>query len=75
MNPINMITLEGPDLSGKTTLYETIHKLSDYRWNIQDRSALSMLVYARLYGRNDYHHVENLKAELANLNNIMILML
>lgn len=70
-----MITLEGPDLSGKTTLYESIHKLSDYKWNIQDRSALSMLVYSRLYGRNDFYHVENLKAELANLNNIMIILL
>ena len=70
-----MLTLEGPDLSGKTTLYESIHKLSNYRWNIQDRSALSMLVYARQYGRDDFYYVENLKAELSNLNNVMILLL
>lgn len=73
--PINQITLEGPDLSGKTTLYQKLHEKSGYRWNIQDRSSLSMIVYARLYGRSDYFHVESLKRELSNLNNIMILLL
>ena len=73
--PINQITLEGPDLSGKTTLYQKLHEKSDYFWNIQDRSSLSMIVYARLYGRSDYFHVESLKRELSNLNNVMILLL
>ena len=73
--PINQITLEGPDLSGKTTLYQKLHEKSGYFWNIQDRSSLSMIVYARLYGRSDYFHVESLKRELSNLNNIMILLL
>jgi hypothetical protein len=73
--PINQITLEGPDLSGKTTLYQKLHEKSGYHWNIQDRSSLSMIVYARLYGRSDYFHVESLKRELSNLNNIMILLL
>ena len=73
--PINQITLEGPDLSGKTTLYQKIHEASNYCWNIQDRSSLSMIVYARLYGRNDYFHVEALKRDLSNFNNVMILLL
>jgi thymidylate kinase len=73
--PINQITLEGPDLSGKTTLYQKLHEKSGYHWNIQDRSSLSMIVYARLYGRSDYFHVESLKRALSNLNNIMILLL
>jgi hypothetical protein len=73
--PINQITLEGPDLSGKTTLYQQIHEASNYSWNIQDRSSLSMIVYARLYGRNDYFHVEALKRDLSNFNNVMILLL
>jgi thymidylate kinase len=73
--PINQITLEGPDLSGKTTLYQKIHEASNYCWNIQDRSSLSMIVYARLYGRNDYFHVESLKRDLSNFNNVMILLL
>jgi len=75
MNPINQIILEGPDLSGKTTLYQQIHNLTDYRWNIQDRSSLSMLVYAKLYGRSQFTHIESLKSELYNLNNFMILLL
>lgn len=70
-----MISLEGPDLSGKTTLYNELHKASSYRWNIQDRSSLSMLVYARLYSRDDFFLVENLKNELLNLNNIIIILL
>ena len=74
-SPINQIILEGPDLSGKTTLYNLLHKRSGYAWNIQDRSSLSMIVYARLYGRDDYFHVESLKSELSNLNNVVILLL
>lgn len=74
-NPINRIILEGPDLSGKTTLYNQIHKASNFRWNVQDRSALSMLVYSRLYGRSEFAHVENLNQELNNLNNQIIILL
>ena len=74
-NLINQIILEGPDLSGKTSLYENIHNLTQYRWNIQDRSALSMLVYAKLYNRDEFSHVEALNAELNNLNNFMVLLL
>ena len=73
--PIEKIIIEGPDLSGKTTLYNKIHEISKYRWNIQDRSALSMLVYAKMYERDTFHLVENLKQELFNLNNQIILLL
>ena len=73
--PINKIILEGPDLSGKTTLYENIHKATGYKWNIQDRSALSMLVYAKLYERPEFVHVERLNEELNNLNNQIIILL
>jgi len=73
--PINYIFLEGPDLSGKTTMYEKIHKHSNYRWNIQDRSALSMLVHAKYYGRDTFSAVEQLRSEIYNLNNIMIILL
>lgn len=73
--PINQIILEGPDLSGKSTLYQKLHDASDYCWNIQDRSSLSMVVYARLYNKNDYFHVQALKEELANLNNVMFILI
>jgi len=73
--PNNYIFIEGPDCSGKTTLYEMIHKQSGYQWNIQDRSALSMLVHARYYGRDTFNHVEQLKKELYNINNQLIVCL
>ena len=73
--PIDYIFIEGPDCSGKTTLYEMIHKASGYQWNIQDRSALSMLIHAKYYGRNTFNHIEQLKRELYNLNNQIIICL
>ena len=51
MLQIENITIEGPDLSGKTTLYNNIHKQTNYRWNIQDRSMMSMLAHAIFYDR------------------------
>ena len=73
--PIDYIFIEGPDCSGKTTLFEMIHKASDFQWNIQDRSALSMLIHAKYYGRDTFRHVEQLKRELYNLNNQLIICL
>lgn len=73
--PINYIFIEGPDCSGKTTLYEMIHKESGYQWNIQDRSALSMLIHARYYGRDTFNHIEQLKKELYNINNQLVICL
>ncbi len=73
--PIDYIFIEGPDCSGKTTLYEMIHKETGYRWNIQDRSALSMLIHARYYGRDTFNHIEQFKRELHNLNNQLIICL
>ena len=73
--PVNYLIIEGPDLSGKTTLYNSIHKATGYRWNIQDRSALSMLIHAKFYNREQFSHVENLRKELLCLNNHMIILL
>ena len=50
---IDNIVLEGADCSGKTTLFEVLHKDTNYAYNIQDRSNLSMYIYANLYGRNN----------------------
>jgi hypothetical protein len=73
--PIEKIIIEGPDLAGKTTLFNKMHEISNFRWNIQDRSALSMLIYAKMYKRDTFHLVENLKKELFNLNNQIILLI
>lgn len=52
MLSIRNITLEGTDCSGKSTLYNNIHRATKFKWNIQDRSQLSMLCYARQWGRD-----------------------
>ena len=73
--PTNYLILEGPDLAGKTTFYQALHKASRYSWNIQDRSCLSMIIHANQYDRPDFVHKENFKRELLNLNNRFIILL
>ena len=70
MIPVEKIILEGPDLSGKTTLFNRLHQATNFKWNIQDRSTLSMLVYAKLYNRDQFCYVENLNKELNNRNEV-----
>ena len=72
--PVNKIALEGADLSGKTTLYNEIHKKSGFKWNIDDRSGLSMCVYSELYNRDDFYIRKNLELEMSNLNNQFLLL-
>jgi len=73
--PVNKVILEGPDLSGKTSFYNELHRLTGYKWNIQDRSTLSMLVYAKLYKRDTFIEVERLNKELNDLNNKIVILL
>ena len=73
--PTNYLNIEGPDLAGKTTMFANLHEMTGYRWNIHDRSGVSMLVYAKLYGRDTFALVENLKSEFHNLNNRFLFML
>lgn len=77
MLAIRNITLEGPDCVGKSTLYNNIHRATNFRWNIQDRSQLSMLCYARQYGR--LNEVDKWRRELnsflLDLNNRLVVLL
>ena len=75
MLPINYVIIEGTDLSGKTTLYNSIHKSTGFKYNIQDRSCLSMLCYAKLYGRPEDVHRERLLREISDLNNFIVILL
>ena len=72
---LNNITLEGPDLAGKTSIYTAIHELTDFRYNIQDRSELSMLCYSELYGRDTTIWHKRLRDRLNRLNDRMIVIL
>ncbi len=72
---LRSVTIEGPDCSGKTTLYYGIHKLTNFKWNIQDRSTLSMLCYAKMYGRDVSVWRRLLDEELKVINNAVIVLL
>ena len=47
------INIEGSDCSGKTTLFNQLHRETNFKYNIQDRSCMSMYVYSKLYERDD----------------------
>ena len=73
---IQDITLEGPDLSGKTRLYCDLHKLTSFKWNIQDRSEISMAIYSEMYKRPDSHlWWEKINEKLGNLNHRYVLLI
>ena len=75
---IENITLEGPDLAGKTSLYSGLHKKTGYRWDIRDRSFLSMVCYARQFNRGEDFVDEcrqRLHKFLSCLNNQLIILL
>jgi len=73
---IHTVCIEGPDLSGKSTLYNDIHKLSKYKWNIQDRAEVSMFCFSKYYDRKDserwHKEVQN---RLCDLNHRFVFLL
>lgn len=71
---LRSVTIEGPDCAGKTTLYKGIHKRTNFKWNIQDRSTLSMLCYAQMYGRDTSVWRRLLDEELRTINNAVIVL-
>lgn len=66
--PIKSVILEAPDCGGKSTLYKELHKATNFKYNIHDRSSLSMLCYARLYERDYEQHRQHLVNELCDIN-------
>ena len=70
------INIEGPDCSGKTTLYNRIHKSTNFKYNIQDRSCMSMFVYAKMYERkNSSIWFDKILDDLKRLDTLYILLL
>ncbi len=72
---LKTVVLEGVDCSGKTTAFRHIHKLTGFKWNIHDRSALSMLCYAVMYDRDVEHWRGLLKEEISDLNNAIVVLM
>lgn len=73
--PIRYLLVEGPDLAGKTTFISKLHKATNFSYNIQDRSCLSMLCYARQYGRDVEKQRQFLREELSDLNNFFVVLI
>ena len=70
------INIEGPDCSGKTTLYNRLHKATSFKYNIQDRSCMSMFVYAKMYEREDASlWFDKILDDLKRLDTLYILLL
>jgi thymidylate kinase len=70
------INIEGPDCSGKTTLYNKLHKATNFKYNIQDRSCMSMFVYAKMYEREDASlWFDKILEDLKRLDTLYILLL
>ena len=72
---LKTVVLEGVDCSGKTTAFSKIHKLTGFKWNIHDRSTLSMLCYALMYDRDVEHWRSLLNEELSDLNNVIVILM
>ena len=70
------ICLEGPDCSGKTTMFNKLHELTSFKYNIQDRSCLSMFAYSIMYDREDKDFwKEKLHSELKRLETLYVVMI
>lgn len=69
---LRTVLFEGPDCAGKTSAYRDVHRQTKFRWNIHDRSTLSMLCYAIQYKRDVESWKALLDEELNDLNNVMV---
>ncbi len=72
---LKTVVLEGVDCSGKTTLFRDIHRATGFKWNIHDRSTLSMLCYAIMYNRDVDHWRCLLAEEISDLNNVIVVLM
>lgn len=70
------INIEGPDCSGKTTLYQRLHKETKFKYNLNDRSYISMYVYSKIYNRSDSSFwYDKIIDSIKNLNTLYIVLL
>lgn len=75
MLAIKNLFIEGPDCSGKTTLVESIHKSTNYRYHIMDRSQISRKIFAHLYNRDISNLKQDYLDEILDLNNLYLFLL
>ena len=75
MLAIKNLFIEGPDCSGKTTLVESIHKSTNYRYHIMDRSQISRSIFAKMYNRDIPNIRQDFLDEILDLNNLYIFLI
>lgn len=73
--PIDNVFIEGPDCSGKTSLINSIHSQTQYKWHLMDRSQFSRSIFAKMYGRNISGLAESERSEFYNLNNFTVILI
>lgn len=67
---ISRIEIEGVDKTGKSTLFQYLDTMSNYRYVTHARGLLSYMVYADVYGR-DYNYE---KEVMDNTNTLVVLL-
>lgn len=73
---IKNVFIEGPDCSGKTTVINKIHKHTNYRYHMFDRSRMSKHIFSWLYNRENKNIDSKLfLEEMSDLSNLYIVLL
>lgn len=73
---IKNVFIEGPDCSGKTTVINKIHKHTNYRYHMFDRSRMSKHIFSWMYQRqNDVLNSHLYTEERSDLSNLYIVLL
>jgi len=73
---IKNVFIEGPDCSGKTTVINKIHKHTNYRYHMFDRSRMSQYIFSSMYNRKNIHKYSELYLEeKSDLSNLYIVLL
>ena len=73
---IKNVFIEGPDCSGKTTVINEIHKHTNYKYHMFDRSRMSQYIFSTMYERGNIHEYSELyleeKSDLSNLYVVLL---
>ncbi len=72
---IKNVFIEGPDCSGKTTVINTIHKETKYRYHMFDRSRMSQAIFNTMYQRFIPNSDILYRKEISDLSNLYIVLL
>ena len=75
---IKHITIEGPDLAGKSTvfkqLWKNLQEENSYKLFLSDRGPFSVLCYGKFYNRYSTTQLQQLEADVLNFlhSNIVV---